>query len=75
MGFGIPIKEWLLGDLQPMMEDLLLSERFRERSFFNTTYVEKLIKDNPKVNHTERLWTLMCLEKWFRICHDPNVSK
>ncbi len=71
-GFGIPLKEWLSGDLVPLMEDLLLSEKFRQRGLLNQTYVEKLIKDHKKVDHTDKLWTLMCLEKWFRVYHDPK---
>ncbi len=71
MGFMIPLKEWILNELKPLMEDLLLSDKFRQRGLFQENYILDLIKNHSKTRHTDRLWTLMCLEKWFRICHDP----
>ncbi len=72
-GFGIPLREWLNNELAPLKEELLLSEKFRARKLFKDDYVKSLLKDNGKVNHTDRIWTLMCLEKWFRLIYDPYV--
>ena len=34
-GFGVPVAEWLRGELRPMLEDLLLSPRFGQRGYFH----------------------------------------
>ncbi len=69
-GFSIPIKEWIINELSSMVEDLLLSDKFHARNLFREDYVRQLLKDNKKLDHYDRIWTLMCLEKWFRICYD-----
>jgi asparagine synthase (glutamine-hydrolysing) len=72
-GFGIPLKQWLGNEFRDLAEELLLSERTRARKVFNYDIIVKYLKDHSRVNHTDRLWSLMCLEKWFRICHDPFI--
>ncbi len=72
-GFNIPLRKWLLGNLTNMMEDLLLSGKFSNRGLLEENYIRNLIRDNKTIDHAERLWTLMCLEKWFEICHDPYL--
>ncbi len=74
-GFSIPIREWISGELSSMVEDLLLSERFQSRRIFHEDYIRQLLRDNQKTDHFDRIWTLMCLEKWFRLCFDGHISK
>jgi asparagine synthase (glutamine-hydrolysing) len=67
-GFGIPIDSWFRGELEPMARDLLLSKTARERDLFRPEAVESLISEHTsgRDRHGFRLWTLLCLELWFR---------
>jgi asparagine synthase (glutamine-hydrolysing) len=65
-GFSSPIKNWLRKDLKPMMMDVLSSSIVRQRGYFNSSYVERLINEHAagKENHAHRLWPLMLFELW-----------
>jgi asparagine synthase (glutamine-hydrolysing) len=65
-GFSSPIKNWLRKDLKPMMMDVLSSSIVKQRGYFNSSYVERLINEHAagKENHAHRLWPLMLFELW-----------
>jgi asparagine synthase (glutamine-hydrolysing) len=48
--------------------DLLLSQAARERGLFEPARVDALIEDHRagRAQNGFRLWTLLCLEMWFR---------
>jgi asparagine synthase (glutamine-hydrolysing) len=63
-GFSIPMKQWLARDLQPLMRDLLSTERLAKRGLFQPMEVDRLMADHVagRQNHAHRLWCLMALE-------------
>jgi asparagine synthase (glutamine-hydrolysing) len=65
-GFSIPMKNWLRGELKPMMLDLLSADRLRRQGWFQGAYVEHLISDHlqGRANHSHRLWPLMVFQLW-----------
>ncbi len=88
-GFSIPMKNWLRGELKPMMTDLLSADRLRRQGWFQPYYVQQLITEHlqERANHSHRLWPLMVFQLW---CdrylnggsywsparqHSPEVSK
>jgi asparagine synthase (glutamine-hydrolysing) len=58
------MKQWLCGPLQPMMRDLLEGPGIRERGWFQTREVARLVREHVagRENHAHRLWCLMSLE-------------
>lgn len=68
MGFAIPINTWLAGELEPLVRDALLSQRARERGLFDPAGLERMISDHVSGRELQgyRLWSLLCLELWFR---------
>ncbi|CAN5197985.1 asparagine synthase (glutamine-hydrolyzing) [soil metagenome] len=66
-GFGIPIAEWLKGRLNPLMHDLLSSERLKDQGLFEPSYVETLIAEHEKgiASHHKQLWTLLVFQLWY----------
>lgn len=66
-GFGIPIAEWLKGSLNPLMHDLLDSQRLKEQGIFAPSYVEMLISEHEKgiASHHKQLWTLVVFQLWY----------
>jgi asparagine synthase (glutamine-hydrolysing) len=66
-GFALPLERWMKRDLRQMTHDLLLDKRARERGLFDPKYVADLVKTLDQMNpQTDRLWTLLVLELWFR---------
>jgi len=67
MGFGMPVEEWLRGDLREFAAELLL-ESEGTRTFFQRDYVEKLWRQHQSGirNRQSELWTLMMFNLWHR---------
>lgn len=78
MGFGVPIDHWFRNELKPLLHDILLSKRCRERGLLNMDFVQTLIEQHTKsqFDHAYRLWNLLCLELWHRTYVDqpPPVA-
>lgn len=68
MGFGVPIANWLRGELKDFLRDNLLSEKFEKRGILKQDVVEKMINEHlsgEKDNYNQ-LWTILMLELWFQ---------
>jgi len=65
-GFSIPIKNWLKGDLKPMMMEVLSPDKIKREGYFDAEYVDKLKNEHLKgmENHSHRLWALIVFEMW-----------
>jgi asparagine synthase (glutamine-hydrolysing) len=65
-GFSIPIKNWLGGQLRPLMEDLLSPAAIRRDGVFEAAAVERLKIEhlNGAANHSHVLWSLMVFQSW-----------
>jgi asparagine synthase (glutamine-hydrolysing) len=73
MGFGIPRANWLRGSFRDVSHDLLLSQRTRERGWFNTDEISKIVKRHEKgLDYNTTIWPLMVLELWARNWIDSN---
>src|SRR5438105_5287113 len=47
-GFGAPIRSWLVGELAPMVDDLLSEETIRRRGIVRPEVVDRLRADNDQ---------------------------
>jgi len=67
-GFPIPIERWLRKEAKPMMQDLLSTETIARRGLFDSSFVERLIREHVSgyADHSTELWGLMSLEMWTR---------
>jgi asparagine synthase (glutamine-hydrolysing) len=67
-GFSIPIKEWLRGELRPLMEDLLEARQQRREGIFEVETIETLKREHleGRANHSHLLWPLMVFQDWRR---------
>ena len=68
MGFGVPVGDWMRGELRPALEDLLLSSRALARGYFRPDAVRRYVYEHVERSrdHTFRLWALLWLEMWQR---------
>jgi len=74
-GFGVPVGVWFRRGLRELFSDVLLSSRARQRGYFETTFIERLVREHltARRDHTLRLWALVIFELWHRLYVDSPV--
>jgi asparagine synthase (glutamine-hydrolysing) len=66
-GFAVPLARWFRGELAGYTRDLLLSSTCRQRGFFDTRYIEQLLRLNDRGRDLDlQLWTILSFELWCR---------
>jgi asparagine synthase (glutamine-hydrolysing) len=66
-GFVVPTDEWMRGSLREFVGDLLLGRRLRERGWFDTSKLQRMLEDQwSGASNGQALWSLLCLELWAR---------
>jgi asparagine synthase (glutamine-hydrolysing) len=66
-GFGLPLRRWMRGPLGNLVKDTLLDRTARQRGLFRPAVVEGLVAQmGVDRMATDRVWTLLMLELWFR---------
>jgi hypothetical protein len=63
----MPIARWLRGELRPLAEAMLLGNAsLAAAGRLRRTTVERLLREHAeaRVDHRQRLWTLLVLELW-----------
>ncbi|GAA2629361.1 asparagine synthase (glutamine-hydrolyzing) [Streptomyces vastus] len=75
-GFGVPLADWLRGELRPLAFDLLTDDTARSRGLFRPEEVRRLLHSHlDGRDHSSRLWALLQFELWHRTCADgPHVT-
>jgi asparagine synthase (glutamine-hydrolysing) len=65
-GFSIPMKNWLRGELQPLMRSLLSKERLQARGLFDAADIGRRMDEHVagRQNHAHTLFPLMVFERW-----------
>ena len=81
LGMGVPITDWTLGPLAPLMNELLGKASLERRGLFRNEYVAALLQGHNTPGETrrrrvgERLWALAMLEAWMRIFVDGGGKR
>lgn len=67
-GFAAPIDYWIANDLKEMVEDLLSTERIRERGLFRPQAVWQLLNEHRagKQDWSMQVWQFLTLELWMQ---------
>jgi asparagine synthase (glutamine-hydrolysing) len=70
LGFPTPWSGWLSGAQLDAIEHLLLEPRSMNRGLFRRAAVEKLFREHRARyrDHYDRIWRLLNLELWHRVC-------
>jgi asparagine synthase (glutamine-hydrolysing) len=76
-GFGAPVRSWLVGELKPMVEDLLSPSAVADRGLFDPAEVQRLIRANEAgtEDNALRIWELVTLELWQRAFLDSQPQR
>ncbi|MGI5867876.1 MAG: asparagine synthase (glutamine-hydrolyzing) [Kiritimatiellia bacterium] len=75
-GFGFPIARWLRTDLAPFMQALFKQSRFVALGIFRQEEIDRLVNEHVsgKADHNFRLWILINLEIWHRMCFEGRTA-
>ncbi len=74
LGFPTPWSGWMAGQQLDAVEGLLLEKRSMDRQLFKRTAVERLFQEH-RARHRDnydRIWRLLNLELWHRVCLDGD---
>jgi asparagine synthase (glutamine-hydrolysing) len=81
-GFPTPWSQWLAGPRLDAIQSLLLEPRSIDRGLFKRPAVERLFQEHRARcrDHYDRIWRLLNLELWFRVCvegesHDSTWTR
>ncbi len=66
MGFGVPVGQWMRGDLKEMVRDYLSPARLAREGRLNPARVESRLAAHlsGRENHSHRLWAVLMWEMW-----------
>src|SRR5581483_493862 len=75
MGFGVPLKHWFRKGSAEFTRDVLLSSAARQRGFFRTDEVERLLDVHAqgRRDFSSKIWALLFFEMWCREWLDQPV--
>jgi asparagine synthase (glutamine-hydrolysing) len=73
-GFGAPVRSWLVGDLAPLVDDLLSPATIERRGFVDPDVVAGMreANDTGAADNSLRLYALITLELWCRTFLDRS---
>ena len=76
LGFPTPWSDWLAGPRLDWIESLLLEPRTVGRGYFKPSAVQKLfLEQRAKYrDHYDRIWRLLNLELWQRVCIEGDAQ-
>ena len=74
MGFPTPWRSWL-GRYFASVEDLVLEQRSLARGWFEADSLRRLLAEHRRgsSDHADRIWRLLNLELWARVCLDGEA--
>lgn len=68
VGFGAPLRKWIVEDLDAVIDDALRPEQIRARGLFAVEPIRDILRENRenRVDHTYLIYSLLTLEVWMR---------
>ncbi len=65
-GFGMPVAQWIKGDLRSLVRDTFTRERIHQRGLFNPDFVQTMLDEHEQgqADHRKLIWTLLMFELW-----------
>ncbi|MGH3109596.1 MAG: asparagine synthase (glutamine-hydrolyzing) [Gaiellaceae bacterium] len=67
-GFGVPVADWIKGELREAVQDELSAERLSRQGLFEPAAVERLLSEHLAGRRDNRkpIWTLFVFQLWHR---------
>ncbi|MEW5693439.1 MAG: asparagine synthase (glutamine-hydrolyzing) [Candidatus Hydrogenedentota bacterium] len=72
MGFTVPAKLWFRNELISDIRDIILSQKAKNRAYFQYKYIEDMImKQRYSIrDYSSKIWALLCIEIWHNLFLD-----
>jgi asparagine synthase (glutamine-hydrolysing) len=73
-GFGVPLRNWLRGELKEYVRDTLSEETINKRGIFNFQSIQNMVKQNETgmIDSSYTILSLICIEIWCKNYLDNN---
>jgi asparagine synthase (glutamine-hydrolysing) len=70
----VPFSAWARGGWNPVVRDVLLDRRSRERGIIDPVAVDALLRNHAAstINAGDQIWSLLNLELWYRTFIDND---
>ena len=65
-GFGLPLRDWFMKDLQPLARDLLSESHLKKQGLFHPSLPTQWLDEHRdrKADHCMKLYSLMTFQLW-----------
>jgi asparagine synthase (glutamine-hydrolysing) len=75
-GFELPVSSWLRTEWATLVRTMLLEGRLLSTGWFAGDYVREIVQQHQSGarDHTYRIWSLFCLELWYRLFVDHSLQ-
>ena len=73
-GFGVPVGDWLRSDFKNELINLTNREYLIHQNIFNEKYIKQIVDEhlNSYRDHTFKLWTIYCFQKWYKNIYEQT---
>jgi asparagine synthase (glutamine-hydrolysing) len=73
LGFNIPYRNWLRGELKGLLLEALAADRLRAQGIFQPAVVQTLIYEHLEGvrDHAHKLWQLLMFQLWAQTALHP----
>lgn len=78
VGFRVPVAKFMKEEISSQTDELLLGERFLDRGIMRREFMKQLLTEHRAagpLDHGTRLWSLVCLEMWYRTWIDSDSNQ
>jgi asparagine synthase (glutamine-hydrolysing) len=77
MGFPVPFGQWMRGGWNAVARDVLLDRRSIQRGIIEPSAVDQLLllHRDGRIDATDRIWSLLNLELWYRSFIDKEATQ
>jgi asparagine synthase (glutamine-hydrolysing) len=77
VGFRVPVAKFIKEEIRRETDEILLGDRFLDRGIMRGEFIKQMLAEHRegRVEHGTRLWSLICLEMWYRTWIDSDSNK
>ena len=75
-GFGVPIGNWLEGELFERLRKYSSEDFIESQGVFDLRYINRIIEEhvNHKLDRSSELWTFFVFQNWYERIIIPNQA-